>query len=319
MATSEFVSTKLSLLSAEVSLTPEQVDVAWRRLQSRAAAESPARRIWARWAIGMGAAAMLALVLLIPTTRALAQSLWRTLVLWRAEPLSLDMAATSMDLLMPNVFPLHQNGMSWRTSDLAEAERLAGFHVMTLTSPQSAHRPSFRVEQQPEIARIVDLALIREELIRLGRPMVSAPDGIDGTKIVVRPQGRLVVTSYGECPQIKGMWRACAFLVQARPKVLELPPNVSVEPFVKFSLELAGLSAERARQLQILAGGDPTIFLPNEAGSTVEAVKVKGLRGVLVRSPGHAAHVLQWQDADFHFELHTRDADHAVELAETVR
>lgn len=316
MATSEFVTRKLALLDTGLVMTQEQIDAAWSRVQQRAAAPPPARRIPPRWAIGMGVAATLAIALLTPDARVLAQSVWRSIVLWQAAPVTLDMANTSMDLLLPNVFPLHQNGETWRTADQAEAERLAGFHVLTLASP---HQPSFRVEQQPEIARVVDLAAIRAELTRLGRPMVEAPDGIDGARIVLRPGSRLAVTSYGECPQIKGMWRACAFLVQARPKVLTLPPNVMPEPFVQFSLELAGLPSAQARQLQRLAGADPAIYLPNEAGSTVEPVTVRGHRGFLVRSPGNGAHVLQWQDTEFHFELHTRDAAGAVALAETLR
>lgn len=180
MATNEFATNKLSLLSAEVSLSPEQVDAAWQQVRSRAAAMPPARNIRARWVVGLGVAAALTLVLLIPTTRAVAQSVWRSLVLWRAEPLSLDMAATSMELLMPNVFPRHQYGESWRTPDLAEAERIAGFHVMTLASPRLPYPPSFRIEQQPDIARVVDLSMIRTELARLGRPMVHEPGGIDG-------------------------------------------------------------------------------------------------------------------------------------------
>ncbi len=317
MAMNEFVSSKLSLLDTEVSMPPEQVAAAWRRVQTRAAT---ARRVPARWIFGLSAAAMLCLVFLIPSTRAVAQSTWRSFVLWRTEALTIDMAKTSVELLMPNVFPLHPSGESWRTSDLAEAERLAGFRVLTLASPQlSAHRPAFRIEQQPEITRIIDLAAIQKELTRLERPMVSPPDGIDGAKIVLRPRSRLVVTSYGECPKIRGMWRACAFLVQARPKALELPPGVIVEPFVRFSLELAGLSAAHARQLQSLAGADPIFFLPSEAGSTIEAVSVKGRRGLLIRSPGNATHVLQWQGDEFQYELHVRDANRAVEWAETAR
>lgn len=317
MDTNEFVSKKLYLLAEDVNLAPQEVEDAWRRVKARASAPAVARRIPAPLLAVAAAAALLAAILIVPSTRAWAQSAWRSLVLWRAEPLSIDMANTSLDLLMPNVFPLHRRGEVWQPSDLAEAEKIANFHVVTLSSPLLPYRPSFRIEQQPEIARVVDLSAIRKELIKLDRPLVPAPAGIDGARVVLRPQGRLVVTSYGECPQIRGMLRACAFLVQARPKVLELPPGVSLEPFLRFSLQLAGLSEIHAERLLRMAGPDPAIFLPNEAGSTLEPVTVKGQRGVLVRGPGNAVHVLHWQDSEFHYELHVRDAERAVELAET--
>lgn len=314
MEDSEFVYSKLAVLTADVELTPLEVNAAWAAVRRRRAKG----RSWAGVA-GAVAAAVALVVLAIPSTRLWAQSIWNSFVLRHTEVVTLSWATTSPELLLPNVFPLAPYGESWRTNELAEAEQLTGFSVGTLASEWLPYAPAFRVEQPPEIVRTVDLSLMRRELTRLGRPMVEAPPGIDGAKTGLRPQGRMVVSSYGQCPQLVGPWRACAFLVQARPRVLDLPPGLAVAPFVQFSLELAGLPSRQARSLMEAAGTPSMSFLPLESGSTVEKVTVKGAPALLVRYPNSVAFILHWQAGEFHYELFGRNAERAVAMAETMR
>ncbi|MBL8176633.1 MAG: hypothetical protein JNK48_18295 [Bryobacterales bacterium] len=317
MEPDKFVAEKLAMLSADVTLGPAQVDAAWSRMQARrsASARQSVRRRWA----GVAAGVALLAILGSSVGRGWAQSLWTWFVLRQALPVSLNMEAASLPLLMPNVFPLIPYGQSRRTSSLAEAEQMTGFHILTVETARLAYAPAFRIEEQPEVTRTIDIAAIRAELGRLGRDPVEEPPGIDGAKVVLRPQGKLVVTSYGKCPHAKGLSTNCAFLVQSRPKVLELSPGVGWKPFVKFSLELAGVQPRLAEHLMAIGGTSPTIFLPNEKGATLEPVRVRGVPGVLVRRPEGKAFVLDWQEAEFHFELHGREADHALEIASTLR
>lgn len=240
-------------------------------------------------------------------------------MLGQAQPLSVDMAATSYELLLPNTFPLMPYGESQRVRTLTDAEQLAGFRILTLDSPRLPFEPTFRIEQQRESTRTIHMAAIRAELARLGRAPVEEPAGIDGAKVVLRPQGKLAVTSYGECPKTKWIAQACAFLIQSRPKVLELSPGLEWRSFTRFSLELAGFPPRVADQLIAIAGASPVMFLPNEKGATLEPVTVRGHRGVLVRHANNEGFVLEWQEPEFHFELHGREASHAAEIAGTLR
>jgi hypothetical protein len=338
MESNEFVSSKMSLLNPEVHLPPERIEVALVGIQRRTASkDSPAKRSAAAESLptlvvpphplpaggrppylAIAASIAVAAFLIAPPGRVLAQSVWRSIILQRVQTIQLDFARTSPKLLLPNVFPLGPYGKSWRPATLFEAEQLTGFHILTMASPQLPYQPTFRVEDPPPIERKIDVAEIREELKALGRPPVEEPSGIDGVSFVVR-QKRMVVTSYGSCPQIVGPWRACAFLVQSQPYILELPPEIDPDALTRYSLELAGFSPSVAAELMARTKNAPTMYLPTEPGTTLETVTVRGQTGNLMRYADGVAFVLAWREGEFQFTLFGRDPEQAIRMAETLR
>ena len=280
------------------------------------------------WPVAI-AASLLVGILAVPSTRALAQSAWNTLTVGPVQHVKRDFSKVSINLLFPNVFPMYRRSKTWKPTSEVEADALAGFPIRKIVSPLLPYSPTFRIEQPPVLERVIDMNAIRADLQRLGRPLPSIiPANVDGAKLSVRPQGRSAITSYGDCPQLVGPWRACAFLVQTRPALLELPTGMAWEPFTRFSLELAGLTSEQSRYLATRSRLPP-LFLPLDDGAELTTVTIRGDQGMLLTySPNtqnnrpqnqEVAFVLEWRENGFQFTLFGRDPKNAIPLAEALR
>jgi hypothetical protein len=318
-----FTMQKLELLHEEPNLSDDEIARAWQRMQ---AARLPARTSSSRafWPLA-AAAGLTGILLLTPTGRATAEAVWQSLTLTRVENISLDFSKTTMNLVLPNVFPLRgvETTRTQHAKTATEATDLAGFPVRSLRTPYLPFTPSIRVTEEPELKRTIDLAAIETDLRQMGRRLPALPAGVDGAEIRLKPASKVVSSSYGECPQLIGPWKACAVLIQSRPMTLQLPPQLSVEDYVRFSLELAGFSGEQIEALARLHRKQPTLFVPLETTAELRQVHVRGTTGTLVvyakTDSADTAFLLDWLEDGFYFRIFGRNPSLAVDIAETLQ
>jgi len=322
-ATQMFTMKKLELLQEKPELQDDAITLAWQRTQAEALSSRPnsSKVSWT-----FAAAAGLGVVLLLtPAGRATAEAMWRSLTLTHVENVSFDFSKTTVNLLLPNVFPMSaaSNVETQRTESVTEASSLADFSVRGLRTPHLPYPPSIKVIDAPEIQRTIDLAAIQTDLRQLGRILPKFPTGIDGAQIRLKSGSKTVHTSYGQCPQLIGPWKACAFLLQSRPSRLELPSGLAVDEYIRFSLELAGFSPEKTDALVRLHRAQPTLFIPLKTNSEIRQVRVRGTTGMLIvyekTNSVDQAFVLDWQEDRFLFRIFGRNFLHAIEMAETLQ
>ena len=322
-ATPMFTMQKLRLLHEEPNLQDDEIALAWQRTQAARAAARP-RLSKALWPLA-AAAGLAGVFLLTPTGRAAAMAVWQSLTLTRVQNVSIDFSKATPNLLLPNVFPMRgaETVRTQYAKTAIEAAGLAGFPVRGLRTPHLPFTPTIRVTEEPELWRRIDLAAIETDLREKGRRLPALPAGIDGAEIRLIPGSKVVTSSYGECPQLIGPWQACAVLIQSRPFTLQLPPRLSVEEYVRFSLELAGFTRQQTEALAELHRKQPTLFIPLETTSELQEVRVRGTTGTLVTyaktDSADTAFVLEWLEDGFYFRIFGRNPSHALEIAETLR
>lgn len=317
-----FVASKLSLLGEESHCSAEQVDQAWAQVRKSLVLPRP-QRIRSR-RLPFASAAVLAVVMLsTPAITIWAQTIWARIVLGRTAGIEVDLKFSTPNLLLPNVFPLypaHQN-QRWEMKSAAAASEAAGFTARILASP-SLPAPRIQLVLPPTIRHVFNLRETESDLRRFGRKLPPVPPGLDGSEIVLQPQGKAVWSSYGECPELIGPGKACAMLVQAPPMTLSLPSGVPHEEFTRFSLELAGLPPDAARSVAVWSRMQPTLFLPLEARSELRRVRVRGGEGTMIVYPqqaGETAYALEWQEDGLSYRLYGRGPANALSLAESLR
>lgn len=271
------------------------------------------------------AANILELDLLSPTGRALAEDVWTRLILRQTVAVALERERAKARLLLPNVFPftVPDRSARRRADSPFAASALAGLPVRTLQSPLLPHPPRFVIEQLTVQERVFDLAEAKADLKALGRAEPEWPAGIDGARIVLEPQGKSVISYYGNCPKLVGPWTSCAFVVQSPSMVLRLPGHLAPVADTRFSLELAGVPKDKAATLARLFGASPTLFIPLETKAEVRRVRVRGTEAMLITYPtdpsGETAYILDWHEEGFDFRIFGRDPRRAVAVAEALR
>lgn len=108
--------------------------------------------------------------------------------------------------LLPNVFQFTPVGRSprWRSASAATASTLAEFPVRTLASSLLPYEPTFVIEQSSVQEHIFHIGEAKTDLQKVGRAEQPWPPGIDGARIALEPQGKVVISSYGTWLQLVG-------------------------------------------------------------------------------------------------------------------
>jgi hypothetical protein len=251
------------------------------------------RPAWALGALG----AILLVSLAFPVGRGLAQRILATLRVERVQPVRFD--TTSFDENRPLQRMLSQlisdkvviitDEKSQRVATLAEASRLAGFHVRV---PHGLPDTSqFNVEGQHAFRTTIDRARLQDILDQSGRPDLLLPATIDGETISFQvPRG--VRVQYGECAGHSPQTFNCTMLVEAPSPIVNVPADLNLEQLAEIGLQLAGMSAVQAREFCQTVDWKSTLVLPiTPAVRSYEPVTVDGVQGTLMtpadrRGPG---------------------------------
>jgi len=281
------------------------------------------RPAWALGALG----AILLVSLAFPLGRGLAQRILATLRVERVQPVRF--ATTSFDENRPLQRMLSQlisdkvviitDEKSQKAATLADASRLAGFHVRVPHGLPDT--PLFDVEGQHAFRTTIDRARLQDILDQSGRPDLLLPATIDGETISFQvPRG--VRLQYGECAGHSPQTLNCTMLVEAPSPIVNVPADLNLQQLAEIGLQLAGMSAVQAREFCQTVDWKSTLVLPiTPAVRSYETVTVDGVQGTLMtpadrRGPGSV--VIWVKDGIIYFLAGPGGSSEAIALADSL-
>jgi hypothetical protein len=260
---------------------------------------------------------IVALVLSIPATRAMASQL---LSLFRVQQITVvpidfsGMQQLSGDstlgkqvsqLVSSSLTVTKQPGDPVTVSDAAQASQEAGF---TVRLPQGETASRISVQPGGAFAFTVDRAKAQALIDEAGRKDLVLPASIDGANVSVSiPTG--VTAAYGACPtqqdqasQIVETKRSlmngtplpqaadCVLLAEIPSPTVSAPPDVNVEQLAEIALQFSGMTEAQAAEFAKTVDWTSSLVVPiPKNAATVETVQVDGVTGTLIQRPADDA------------------------------
>jgi hypothetical protein len=190
------------------------------------------RHSWTWMAPVAVAAAMCAVVLALPATRAIAQELWYRFVLNRVDVVRLDLSK------LPLRMHVTTNGLEQSVPNLDEAERKTGFRP-SLPSPEVLYaNPGITVTGPIAIEQTIHVRDIETALGKVEATDVQVPAEWEGVQLRTEI-GPMVAANYPDSVQI----------LQARPIELSVPSGFALEHFAELEFRSIGVSLWEARAM----------------------------------------------------------------------
>ncbi len=221
-------------------------------------------------------------------------------------------------------------------ADAVAASRIAGFHVLLLSSRKDS--PKLIVGGAHKVDMSVDRARLQAIATEAGHPEITLPQSLDGANLEVEIP-RSVNAQYGTCPgptkatsaiasNITGPTPAstqfsdCLRLREGPAAKVAVPPGLDVGNLAEIGLETAGMTPAQARDFLQTVDWKAVLSLnvPRFLRS-YEQVRVAGTRGTLLsmagrRGPGYA---LVWTKDGVAYSLTGfGDSSQAVSLANSL-
>lgn len=344
------VEARLSVLAPTSSETPMPAGQARAHMELKHTKEEEltmfqkifSRQYRAAWVAG-GVIAILAIALLFPSVRAVANSflgLFRveqfTVVQVNTDDLPGQLGSTSsFENLLADNMTVEELGDSQEVADATEASALAGIPVRL---PGNA-TGDLKLEVHPgaKASFQVDLPRVRALLDEIGRSDVVLPDEIDGATVELELPTS-VVAGYGICDQTSEAAREagvdpddpssirpfCTTLIQMVSPTVEAPPGLDVAVLGQAFLQFMGMSPEEAVQFSQQVDWATTLVIPiPRYGTTYEDVMVDGVPGTLINQSMEQyapEFLLIWvKDGIVYALTGSGDAAHALEIANSLK
>jgi hypothetical protein len=276
--------------------------------------------------VGLVAMLALALVLAIPSTRAMAGELLNLFRVQQVAVLPIDTAGlealtgnealgNQLSELMSSSTTVNKEPAEPVTvADAAEASAAAGFAVRL---PAGLTPASILVSDSAGFTLTIDRAKAQAFINEAGRGDLVLPEKIDGADITVSIPAAVNAT-FGTCPKaedVEGFERNyermsqeyadCLVFGQIPSPTVSAPAGVDVSVLAQIALEFSGMSAEEAADLAATVDWTSTLVVPMPRGSgTYTDVSVDGVTGSLIQSDSEYApqYVLLWvKDGIVHF------------------
>jgi hypothetical protein len=289
---------------------------AWNRLSQKLSPQkenSMFKRMFAFPVVRFGAALLLilALVLAIPSTRALADELLNLFRVQQVQVVSVDFTGLEQltgngalgnqftDFISNSIEMTQEPTEPVAAADAGEASTLAGFSVRL---PQDMSPSQIMVSSGGAFNVIVDREKAQALLDEAGRSDLVLPESINGEKIsVVIPP--VVSVAYGTCPkpQVDGdqsssdelpgrAYRDCIMLVEMNSPTVNAPAGIDVNELAKIGLEFTGMSSEDAAAFVDTVDWTSTLVVPIPKNAAIyEQVDVDGVTGTLIQRPADDA------------------------------
>lgn len=282
---------------------------------------------------GALAVAALALAFAIPAVRATAQ---QVLDLFRVREFAVvqidesrieKLRAKKFDpeaMFGSSVEKLQEPGPARHFTDLAAAERAAGFEVLSPTFLARTLSPDTVIVRGESRVRVtITTQPLREMMDVMEVRDLELPAGLDGQRIEAR-MPTLVVQKF------TGAGKRRAAFVQSESPEISMPPGLDLPRLGEIGLRLLGVEKAEARRLAGVIDWRTTLLVPVVASATkFQQVSVNGARGVLLettstatpdgsdRGPGS---VLMWtRDGRVFALLGNFSEVDMVQMAESVR
>jgi hypothetical protein len=267
---------------------------------------SPALRV------GMAVIVLLALVVAIPSTRALADRLLNLFRVQQVAVVPVDFTGMQQltgdstfgkqisQILASSITMTKEPESPVVAANPEEASQIAGFSVRL---PSGMTPTRITVEKGAAFSFKVDRAKAQALLDEAGRKDLVLPNSIDGTDISVDiPSG--VSTSYGKCPDptaegaglnLAGgsggrTYPDCVILAQIPSPTVNAPADVNVSQLAQIGLEFSGMSPEQAAAFAKTVDWTSSLVIPiPKNAATYEQIAVDGVTGTLIQRPADDA------------------------------
>ena len=309
-AQAERTAHKLAILSSNPS-TPEPVpSLALEHFYHRKVIHkeiSPMRRLFSSTAfrIGLAVLALLALILAIPSTRALADQVLSLFRIKQVTVIPVDFTGlqqlTGNDALVKQISELLSSSISMdqkpgqplSAADAADASQKAGFNVRL---PQGMAASSIRVEGKLAFTLQVDRFRAQALLDEAGRSDLVLPPSIDGADISVSIPAS-VSAAYGTCPDLTQggtgkngsssqgrRYPDCVIFAQLPSPTVDAPADVDVAQLAQMGLEFTGMSPEQAEAFTRTVDWTSSLVIPiPKNGASYTQLTVDGVTGTLIQ------------------------------------
>jgi hypothetical protein len=265
---------------------------------------------------GVIAVLLLAMIISIPATRALADQL---LSLFRVEQVTIvpvdftglqgltgngALGKQVSELISSSVSVTQKPSALLVVANAADASKNTGF---TVRLPQNAMYSRLSVQNSSAIKFTIDQVKAQALLNEAGRSDLVLPDSINGAVISVSVPGS-VQADYGSCPdpsaadsvQTSSMSRQypdCMILAEIPSPVVSAPSNVNIAQLAQIGLEFTGMTREQAAAFTKSVDWTTTLVVPiPKNAAKYEQVQVDGVTGTLIQRPADDApqFVLIW-------------------------
>jgi hypothetical protein len=258
---------------------------------------------------GLAALLVLAIIVSVPATRALADQLLSLFRVQQVAVVQIDYTGMQQltgqgpigqkvsQLLSNSITMTHKPAKPVQASDAAQASKLAGF---TVRLPVGSTVSSLTVTDATAFTFKVDRAKAQALIDEAGRTDLVLPASIDGEDISVNiPAG--VSAAYGTCPMPTDgeptqkdintrstgrKYADCILLAEIPSPTVKAPADMDVAQLAKIGLEFTGMSADQAAAFTSSVDWTSTLVIPipNNA-ATYEQVQVDGVTGTLIQRP----------------------------------
>lgn len=258
----------------------------------------------------------LALVLAIPSTRALASEFLNLFRVQQVTVLSIDptslesltgnqaLGTQLSELVSSSTVVTDEPGEPVEVANSEEASGLAGFSVRL---PEGQITSGIYVTDSAAFTMTIDREKAQALIDGAGRTDLLLPDAIDGAEISVSIPAT-VSTSFGKCPEpdIEGgedpfdmgeMYPDCIVLTQMTSPVINVPDGVDMTQLAQIALEFSGMSSEEAASFASSVDWATTLVVPIPRDVTTHSeVSVDGVTGILIqRTVEHSPeYLLMW-------------------------
>jgi hypothetical protein len=296
--------------------------------------------------IGLAIVLILAIVLAIPATRALADQLLSLFRVQQVVVVPVDFTGIQQltgnnaigsqisQLISSSVTVEQKPGEPASAADAKQASQMAGFNVRL---PQGITPSSISVENAAAFSFKVDRAKAQALLNEAGRSDLVLPDSIDGADVKVKIPASMSA-GYGNCPkpgsEDNGLgfnsggsagrrFADCVLLAEIPSPTVSAPEDVNIPQLAQIALEFTGMSADQAVAFTSTVDWTSSLVVPvPKNAATYEKVSVDGVTGTLIQRPADDApqYALIWVKNGIIYAISSLSADstQAIQMANSL-
>ncbi len=295
--------------------------------------------------VGLAVVLILAIVLSIPATRALAGQLLNLFRVQQVVVVPVDMTGIGQltgnsalgnqisQLISSSVTVEQKPGNPVNAADAAQASQQAGFEVRL---PKGMTPSRLSVENAAAFSFKVDRNKAQALLNEAGRSDLVLPQSIDGATVSVTIPAS-VTASFGTCPDLNTengrrlnsgspgrRFPDCVMMFEIPSPTVSAPPDVNIPQLAQLALEFTGMSPEQAANFTKTVDWTSSLVVPiPKNAATYEQVTVDGVTGTLIKRPADDApeYLLLWVKNGVIYAISSlgTDSSKAIQMANSLQ
>jgi hypothetical protein len=255
--------------------------------------------------VGVAALVLLTLILVIPSTRALAGELLNLFRVQQVQVVPVDFTGLEQltgdgalgnqftELISDSTDMQQEPGEPVPAASAEEASQLAGFNVRI---PAGMTPSQVNVTSGAAFSLTLDRTKAQALLDEAGRSDLILPASVDGAEISVDIPASVSV-AFGTCPRpgsgesgnheqsvTEGRYPDCVILAQIPSPSVNAPAGLDIEALARIGLEFTGMSPEEATKFTSTVNWTSTLLVPIPSNAALhEQVSVDGVTGTLIQ------------------------------------